>query len=324
MRIAVITLVTLLLFSCKKEHSFQKIPVHPTIIDSLTDLHQVREFVKTVDASMKDFLCIAPHDFNEELYATYEIKQQLNAMIPKVSYIKDDFDDNGYTDLIVTGELYRNNFEVIAIMNFGTKPYTIQSLSLGRTEDFPTYPKHVYIDTIPAIELYAHGAFLENMVDGISKKALTYALGTFVEYNATSANYKITKIDFSRSGCHGSCPVFDLTIHKDSMSTFKAIGYNFSRKQESYINGEGSYETMIDKNDFEEIVSIMNYINIKGLSESYLRPRMHQETATLTVNFADGSSKTIRDTGLVGTNGLNLLYKKLSELRFNQDWRRIP
>lgn len=46
------------------------------------------------------------------------------------------------------------------------------------------------------------------------------------------------------------------------------------------------------------------------------------QTGDLKITFNNGKVKTISDYGMIGTNGLKILYEKLAELRFNQKWQK--
>jgi hypothetical protein len=297
-------------------------PIKLTKIDSLSGLNELREFVRKADSSLIDFLCIYPNSYGNYHSKLSQLKRRQDSIFPNVTFLKEDFDKNGYTDLIITGEYYQYSFNVIAIMNYGTKKYSVIPLNLFET-GFPIYPKLVYKNNLPAVELSALELFPEYSENGISKKTLIYKHGIFIEYYNGSENYQISKIEFSSNGCHGACPVFDLKIYKDSTSSFRAKHYNFSRNKEIDSNNEeGYFEGVINQEDYEEVCQIINYIELKNRKDNYFSGSMHEPSSTLKVYFDDGSIKTIEDRGKIGTNGLNLLYRKLSEFRFNQEWKK--
>ncbi|MFK7750840.1 MAG: DUF6438 domain-containing protein [Kordia sp.] len=245
-------------------------------------------------------------------------------MFPNFTYIKEDFDGNGYTDLVVTGEYYKNQLEVIALMNSGKETYTVIPLDLRRAEDFPTYPKLVYKNQLPVIELYSSHNYAPVQENGISKNTLVYEFGSFIDYMEPSETYQISKIEFRANGCHGACAVFELVLNDDSNATFKAEHYNFSKEPITDFNDkEGYFKTTIDKEKHAEICKIIEYLQIKNREDRYFSGSFHHPSCVLKVHFKNGSAKTIDDIGLVGSNGLYYLYTKFYDLRFNQDWKKV-
>ncbi|WP_420573454.1 DUF6438 domain-containing protein [Kordia sp.] len=299
--------------------------VNPTKIDRLTTVYETQEFVKSIDSSMINFLYVSPKKYKRDLYVNSKILNELDSMF--INYkllLKEDFDANGYTDLIVTGEKYRHSFDVFAIMNQGNETYRVEYLTISGINDFPVYPKLVYKENLPVIELYGHARMFDDTMGNISKRTLTYNVNqqAFLEYNAKPLQKEVAKIEFSRSGCFGKCPVFDLILYKDKPSTLKAKAYNFSKTYE-FGKEEGIFETMIDEDNFAKISQLINYINSSTLKSTYFAAGTCQETLDLKITFADGTIKAINDYGGMGTNGLVLLYNKLSRLRFNQDWKKL-
>ena len=322
MRILTIIIIICLAFSCSEKKNTRTEIRKKTEIDSISGLNEIREFVKKIDSSSNKFLCIMPTKYNTELYANSMIRKRLDSMFSDFSFIKEDFDNNGLTDLIVTGESYNNDFRVIGIMSLGKGEYSIIPLTLSDFKDSPVYPKLVYKNKMPVIELYSFSRPFENSDNGISKATLVYKYGIFIDYNDPSEDYQISKIEYKAEGCFGACPVFELILNENTESVFKAKYYNFNRDLKiEYGKEEGCFEVMIDKEKYNEICQIINYLQIKNLSHSYFSGGTDQPSCTLSVYFTDGTIKTIEDYGKTGTNGLRYLYRKLSDLRFNQEWK---
>ena len=323
MRIVTIIILFTFLYSCSENKQVLVKPIKFTEIDSLSNLNELRGFLKKADSNLNDFLCIPPNSYNGYAKQLTQLKHRLDSMFPDVSFIKEDFDNNGYTDLITTGEYYQNSFKVIAIMSYGSQKYSVIPLSLYGL-NFPIYPKLIYKNGLPVVELYSYEVFPDFLENGIAKKTLIYEYGIFIDYYENSEDYQISKIEFSTNGCHGACPVYDLKLSKDSKSIFRAKFYNFSKKRDvDNRNEEGNFEVMIKKENYNEICEIINYIQLKNRKDGYFTGGMHAPSSSLRVHFTDGTIKTINDHGMAGTNGLNFLYRKLSNLRFNQEWKKI-
>ena len=322
MRPATILLLLALVFSCSKQ---QRATIkEPTAIDSISGLKDMRNFVKLADSNLTRFVCKAPKFHGEDIYILSNTKRLLDSMFPNFEVIKEDFDNNGYTDLIVTGSYSHHSFDVLAIMSHGKDQYKTIPLTLSLTNDFPVYPKLVYKKERPAIELYSHSNFSWPSDNGIGKRTLVFKYDNFIDYTEPTETYQISQIEYSTSGCLGTCPIFELIVNEQTKSTFIAKYYNFSKKRAiANQKEEGTFETTIDSDDYIEICQIINDLQVKRLSDFYISGGTCQPTSTLKVHFTDGTVKTIEDYGKIGTNGLYVLYGKLADLRFNQDWEKL-
>ncbi|WP_298901603.1 DUF6438 domain-containing protein [uncultured Psychroserpens sp.] len=324
MRCLTIILTIILLHSCAKEKSTLKETIKRTKVDSISNLNELRTFIKTTDSTLNQFLYATPKSYNQEGFHVAKIKRRLDSMFPNITFIKEDFDANGFTDLIITGAFYQHSFKVMAIMNYGNDHYAPIPLTLSLINDFPIYPKLVYKDEIPAVELYSISNYAENFENGISKTTLVYKYGRFIDFNEEGEDYQISQIEYRAEGCFGTCPVFELVLNENAKSSFIARYHNFSKTLKIDPNKEeGYFETTIAKDKFSELCEIINYLQIKNLSDSYFAGGTCQPSCTLKVYFTDGTVKTIEDYGKSGTNGLYYLYRKLSDLRFNQDWEKL-
>ncbi|MGH1384691.1 DUF6438 domain-containing protein [Kordia sp.] len=325
MRILICFVLFVSLYACSKGKNISYKPSTFTKVDSISSLPELRQFIKNADSSLQTFLCRSPkfYGISSNEFVT-RFKRRLDSMFPDFTFIKEDFDGNGYTDLVVTGEYFENRLEVLAIMNYGRETYTVIPLDLRRAEDFPTYPKLVYKNKTPVIELYSSYNFAPIQENGISKNTLVYKFGSFIDYMELSETYQISKIEFRANGCHGACGVFELVLNDDLNATFKAEHYNFSKEPITDFNDEeGYFKTTIDKEKYAEIRKIIEYLQIKNREDRYFSGSFHDPSCVLNVYFKDGSTKTINDTGLIGSNGLYYLYTKFYDLRFNQDWKEI-
>jgi len=323
MRVLIIVIIGLVL-SCSERKNTQNKGLEKTKIDSISGLNNIRQFVKSIDSNLSSFNCITPKFYRQDLYSNSGVRHRLDSMFSNFMFLKEDFDNNGYTDLIVTGERYAYNFEVLAIMNFGSQHYSVVPLTLSDIHDFPIYPKLIYRNELPLVELYSHANFAENPENGISKKTLVFKYGQFIDYNIPLENYTITQIEYNASACLGTCPAFELVLNPYTPSLFRAKYYNFSKdKAIAQLGEEGRFRTIIDPEKYDELCDIINDLQIKKLSDFYWLGGTDRPSCLLKIHFSDGTIKTIDDYGKSGTNGLRLLYEKLADLRYNQDWKKI-
>jgi len=169
----------------------------------------------------------------------------------------------------------------------------------------------------------------------IIKKTLDYKFDDFIEYNPSPATYySIQKIEYVTGMCYGTCPMFSIELNKNGASKFIAKAFNFTDENDPKVldkayeilnkgKNEGYFEVKIKDADFLNFEDILNYINFSTLEEDYAVRWTDDQSCTLTITYDNGKTKTIKDYGLSGTYGLKLLYQKLFDLRFNQDWKKI-
>lgn len=318
----IIVVLLVFIFSCSEKKS-EYFPVNGlTEIDSLETVDQIRDFLKNSDLQLNGFKYIQPQFYDPGFNDDYKIQIELDSIFHDFVSTKEDFDNNGYTDIILTGEHYRHKFGVIAIMNDGNKSYRKMPLSYLDRNEIPIFPKLFYKENKPAVELKSKASSWQKEKNGIFIKKLAYKWGEFLEPQITNEKYDIVQIEYSSKACHGTCPVFDLILNPDAKSTFIAKYFNFSRGKNINRNEEGYFEADLKTEDYSELCEIINFLQVKNLEEYYYSSGLHNPESILKVHFKDGSIKTIEDYGKMGTNGLVYLYNKLSALRFNQDWKK--
>jgi hypothetical protein len=360
MRTTIFIIILAVIFSCNEKLEKRVGILQKTRIDSVTTESELSEFAQKSDSSLSDFCYITPQLYEKDFYSTSKLKQNLDTMFPKSNFIKADFDNNGYTDIIITGEV-GFYYSVIALMSYGNNKYSTILLTLPDfPTQFPVYPKIVFINEVPAIELYTRGSFCLKQENQIIKNTLIYKHNTFLDYNENPQERAISKIEFRRTGCDGRCPVFNLTLQADSISNFRAIAYNYKPSREIIIKKvfkatkgindakervkianniihqevikakdsfafdeiQGNFEIKFKEKDFEEICQIIDYLNFDKLNKGCDIMATGSEVSFLKIYFKDGTSKTI-SLPRIEVRGLSLLYHKLSDLRFNQKWKRI-
>lgn len=304
-------------------------------IDSIKTNNEIEELVRSIDTTYSKFLL---KDFNKFLFRskhdslTLSLYEKLNF---NHIYLKGDLDNNGYTDLLVIGDncnCYTGkdktscSFTPLVIMNFNGK-YKIERINLTQHNKI-----------IPTIEYYNNQAFLsiyrvaqvEYKKFEELKQILTYKFGGFIEYNDNPKQNIIDKLKFKTTSCFGTCPVFELVLRKDSISTFRAIRYNFSdcgfydiksKEEQLSEKDEGIFFQKISINKFNEINDLLNYIDFTDLKDYYNVWHTCDQTSELKIKYDKNKFKAISDYGLVGTFGLKLFYDKLFEFRFDENWK---
>jgi hypothetical protein len=329
-------LLLLLIISCQdkeaKKDDFIKAPLKLSKIDSIKTNDDALKYLSAIDSNFTYFhlekiqeLTTLHNPVNDSLMKIIAKKAGIDK-----NFYKEDFDNNGYNDLLVIGgwavtstafegEEYAQDYFII--MNFGKKPAKI--IPMQKSMHYFTVPEIKSLAGEPVLVVHdPKGIDYKNpkITDTISTK-LIYRFGGFVEYNKNPADNHIEKIEFEASGCYGTCPAFELTINKDRSAVFRAEVYNFNKNRESYTGkDEGLFKVKIKEADYNQLTGFLNYLDFKNLEDGYHVTHTDAPTGTLQITYDNGKIKTISDYGMQGTSGLMGVYNLLFELRFNQKW----
>ncbi|TPG39942.1 DUF6438 domain-containing protein [Flavobacterium pectinovorum] len=335
MKIIKLFLILLVFASCKNETKFLKTPIVQSEIDRLKSKSEIEKFIQKSDTNYKKYELKNLQNFNRSNRRDSINKILANKLNVKTNYTKVDFDNNGYTDLLAIGDNHdcisfrpgiegeeSCSFSPIVVMNYGENKTKI--FHIDKEWGNSIVPKVEHINSQPFLVIYT-----QKLVDGKkneyaeSKNILTFKFGDFIEYNENPKKNKITRIEFSTSGCFGSCPVYKLTLNRNSLSVFNARYYNFNKEQEvGYGKEEGVFSAKINKTEFDKLEELINYCDFENLNKEYYVMHTDDQTGNLKITFNNGKVKTISDYGMIGTYGLKKLYDKLAEIRFSQKWKK--
>ena len=146
----------------------------------------------------------------------------------------------------------------------------------------------------------------------LSSDTLIFKFGDFIEEKNVAANYRIEKIDYSTTGCYGTCPIFEMSI--DSNRTASYVATRFNKKQ-------GKFKATLDSFNYGQLINLLNYIDFEKLNSNYSVGWTDDQRCYLKITYDNGKTKTINDYGLIGTFGLSRVYQLLFNLRENQSWQ---
>ena len=135
------------------------------------------------------------------------------------------------------------------------------------------------------------------------------------------------EIQYEAGPCFGFCPYYTMTIKADRTAVLEAEHFNFSEggsKEDFSKPREGTFTATIKKENYDELVNLLNALNVKALNDKYGDKRiMDASTSYLRITFSDGEKKQIQDYGKHGTEGLVELYQYFESLKKSQDWTKI-
>ena len=275
---------------------------HSNKIDKITSAKEIEHLLKSIDRRFTGFK-VNTLKWNDKDY------QKLCDSLQVKPFEKADFDNNGYTDLLVIGE--QPFLDVYCIMDSGGNKFVIKTVS-----------RH-FEDCLPVVSTSVNETFITNYnfkynnwgtVDSphtITSTKLVYKYGGFIEYYDSSKSYGIEKIEYSTTACYGPCPIFSFVINSDRTAEYVARMNN---------NPNGKFKGIIDEVSYKELIDLLNYIDFPSLKNDYRVAVTDQQASTLTITYNGGKTKVINDYGLLGTYGLRRAYEILFRLRESEEW----
>ena len=294
---------------------------HYSPIDDLTTAQDIEAFVHKLNPKNRHFR------INQSMYFEHpNCRQIVQALNPKPWY-KIDLDQNGYTDLLIHSLWDKTNY-VVALMAFKQDQYKLKLLGneacnctrpIEKTKtpllEFFHFNDSLYQKTWSEIMMTSREYNRSpKAISNLDRDTLTYAFGDFIEYNPQIKPKEITAIHFKTISCLGHCPIFELNLKQDQTATYHAIDDHLRK---------GHFKTRVNKNKFQEIMGLVQYMNVASLKNKYQKGSLQEPTSELTITFKNGKQKKIKDTSYEGTRSLGRLYNLLIDLRKNQQWDRI-
>lgn len=277
---------------------------HHNQIDDIKTSSEVESLLKSVNKDYEKF------KVSETFENIGEKCRNSAKAIGARPWTKADFDNNGYTDLLVIGNYY--GVEPIVIIDKGNNDFVAKEIKI----DFSTEcPLAVVVPGNPQPIVSYFDIDSYDYEELPKPKSLIYKFGGFVEVNQAPKSFGIENIEFETTGCYGTCPSFRLSIEKDRHALFHPIEYNKLK--------EGDYRALIVEENYKELTGLLNYIDFPSLKDEYSVGWTDLQRAFLTITYDGGKTKKIEDYGLMGSHGLNRVYEILFDLRENQDWKPV-
>ncbi|GGB84808.1 hypothetical protein GCM10007424_26070 [Flavobacterium suaedae] len=336
MKSFLLSILLFLLLSCNQQTKAQteKAIIKSSEINSLKNEQEVEHFIRKSDSLYRKFTLKKVQDLTC-IGCDSSLVSLANRLNVDYTYIKADFDNNGYMDILATGEnktytsenfnpdldvAYSKSFNAFVIMDFGEGKTKLYDLT-----------EEIYRGIVPMVEYQDDKALLivytpkyetkvvRNKRKGV-KSELIFKFSDFVEYNPLPKAYSIEKIEYNTEGCFGQCPIFSMEINKNGTSVFIAKEYNYTKPWQKGELLEGVYSATIKKENLSELTEVLNYIDFPSLQDHYNVIWTDDQTAVLKVTYNNGKVKTIKDYGLQGTYGMRKLHEMFFNLRTNQNW----
>ena len=290
----------------------------------IDDLHTVKDiegFVHQLGPQYKHFTV------NQSLYFEHPNCRQIVQSLQIKPWMKSDVDGNGYQDLIIHSRWQQTNY-LVTLMVFPKEVYRLKIMDDGGCNcariikthpqsliHFFNFNQTLYQKTWSEMVSFSHQFHhLPTQLRNQYQDTLTYKFGDIIEYNPSFKALEIDSLHFKTMRCFGHCPIFEMSISEDGSATYRAI---------QDVLRKGRFQAKIDRKQFQNIKSLLSYIQVDRLNNRYQQEGLVDPATVLTIVFKNGVKKTITDTNYQGTRGLGRLYDLLIDLRKTQQWKKI-
>lgn len=229
------------------------------------------------------------------------------------TFFKVDFDQNGLTDLLVSGS------HLFAITDQGGGDYGVHFIDLNKHNSKVRLLEIFKGEEAPLIEVEIAERYPDRSKPPhyAPSSILIFRYGHFMEYNPEPDHWQIERIQYATSNCYDkNCRGSSVTINADQTVTYEAWlkGGNQPRVKR--------LRTKLDTVVFKRIMNTINDMNMENLQDVYNVNRTHAGYAKLEISYDNGQVKRILDEGMTGTFGLENLYRQLMALRKTQRWKK--
>jgi len=274
-------------------------------IDSLTSAKDIEEFIQNDQNKINNYLNV-----EDKISYDWYCKVIADSLNLKQNWGKADFDNNGLTDLLVTGSTSEGH-KTIYILDKGDH-FESKNISKGKLYEQCSFSsvKDNKIE-YQSVKILSRQGYLSNL----TKENLVYKFGGFIEENTNTKRHNILEIEFETSGSYRINYFLKMEIVSNRDITWVT-------KDDGLLRA-GVYTSKLSQEKFKEIVDLLNYIDFENLADEYEVGYSDAATTRLKVTYDNLKVKSIRDYGGMGTRGLRKLYDKLIDLKANQEWIKL-
>lgn len=270
-------------------------------IDSLTSAKDAQKFIQN-DYNKINYHLNVEDKINYDWYCGV-ISDSLKL---QQTWAKADFDHNGLTDLLITGNTSKEP-QTIYILDKGDH-FESKKLNKGELYEKCSFSllKGNKIEYYSVNFLNRQG-FISNLI----KKNLVYKYDDFIEENPNPKRHNILEIQYEANGSYWSRRIFEIEIVSNRDITWII-------KNDDHIK-TNVYTSKLSPEKFKQIVELLNYIDFENLEDEYEVAYSDASTNYLTITYDNLKVKKISDSGGMGTRGLRKLYDVLNSLKIDQN-----
>jgi hypothetical protein len=245
-----------------------------------------------------------------------DVSEKISQKEQYSKWAKIDLNNDGKPDLIVSGVIGQAGGAYKLLVFLSEKDsdeYTQFDLIPEVEKSYPAYFKEIKSDDGAMLEITHWLPTAESASDApYTKDTVVYKTGYFLNYNPAPTNDSITKITYIINEPDDSYRKAEFTPRKNGEATGVLWDKFADAKDTSKTRVRIAQDTYID------VLDIIKYANLKSLRSEYeLPPIMAMgdvQVVQLTVEYSDGSTKTITDNGGNGTYSLFAIYDWIEEI----------
>jgi hypothetical protein len=245
-----------------------------------------------------------------------EVSEKIAQKEQYLKWTKIDLNNDGKPDLVVSGVIGQAGGAYKLLIFLSEKEsdeYTQFDLIPEVEKSYPAYFKVIKPDGGSMLEITHWLPDAESASDApYTKDTVVYKTGYFLNYNPTPTNDSIVKISYTVTEPDGSYRKADFTPIKNG----EASGVLSEKAADT--RDTSKTKVRIAQDTYKDVLEIIKYANLKSLRSEYeLPPIMAMsdvQVVQLTVQYSDGSTKTITDNGGNGTYSLFAIYDWIEEI----------
>ncbi|ALR32076.1 hypothetical protein ATE47_16800 [Chryseobacterium sp. IHB B 17019] len=267
-------------------------------IDSLLSTNDVKNFIKNENNKSNYELNI-----DDKIDYDWYCNVIADSLKLKQNWGKADFDNNGLTDLLVTGNTTEGP-RTIYILDKGNY-FESKTLSKGKLYEqcsFSTVKGNkIEYQSVKILDQYGS-------LSKLTKENLVYKYGDFIEKNSNPKKHNILEIELEDTGSYWNRSSTKIKIVSNKDITW-IIDEDYNTKVSS---------SKLSNEEFKGIIDLLHYIDFENLEEEYNVSYSDAGTTSLKITYDSLKVKNISDYGGMGTRGLTKLYDILLQLKQNQ------
>jgi hypothetical protein len=267
-------------------------------IDSLLSTNDVKNFIKNENNKSNYELNI-----DDKIDYDWYCNVIADSLKLKQNWGKADFDNNGLTDLLVTGNTTEGP-RTIYILDKGNY-FESKTLSKGKLYEqcsFSTVKGNkIEYQSVKILDRYGS-------LSKLTKENLVYKYGDFIEENSNPKRHNILEIELKATGSY-----WNRSSTKIKIVSNKDITWIIDEDDNTKVSS-----SKLSNEEFKEIIDLLHYIDFENLEEEYNVSYSDAGTTSLKITYDNLKVKNISDYGGMGTRGLTKLYDILLQLKQNQ------
>lgn len=300
-----------------------------TPIEQINSLQDVDSFLNKYIGSPYNINAIPKEPTSSFRIRIKEIQDYFKDSLEISSFLKEDLDKDGNTDLLIN-TIWRLNPTGFVILNKGNGEYKLKTfINASGNRMNMVFIKPGKVDGMSCLNYFL--VDLNRLFDSIpfnevneqyktgflSEKHLVYKFGQFIEYNRKPSPFSFQIMDYKRGGFFPTYTKYRLKIYKNRNIYLQVFDENKNLNDPKTI---GTYSSKLSVKEFKKLRKLASYINLSGLDNKYDINRADIPWAEIKLTGKDFKNFRILDRGLDGTYGLKALYQYFDSLYKLLNW----